>query len=228
MPHPPADSNAPINPYAAPEAPIGREPVVVSGDVAAAEAIRRAHLNHEANLKSVGQLHMLAALLVGAMLVAMVGRGTTGLTFRRVLPSTLPLGAFALVNGAVGYGLYKLQSWARWTEIVLLGLFLVLEAISFVFSFTKQGAPTVALLIGFTFVAAIPMAVLWLLVSRRGDVVFSQEYHEVIARTPHVRQSSGCALVLLLMIVVGVLLAILSSYSYLTFGATIREGPLIR
>ena len=43
-----------LNPYAAPEAEIGAEPILVDLDRADAEATRREHLNHEASVKAIG------------------------------------------------------------------------------------------------------------------------------------------------------------------------------
>src|SRR5690349_18566211 len=69
---PPTENPGPsnVNPYAPPESALADiAPLDIGGDLAEAEAIRRAHLNHEAALKSIGSLHYLAAFfcLIGAV-----------------------------------------------------------------------------------------------------------------------------------------------------------------
>ena len=61
-----------FNPYAPPAAPLGEAPLVASGNLAEAEAMRRRYLNHEASVKSIGSLHYMAAVLtlLGAFVVS--------------------------------------------------------------------------------------------------------------------------------------------------------------
>ena len=61
-PPPPEDL---VNPYAAPATEIGSEPTGLDadGDLAEAEAIRPAHIGHEASIRSLGSLHYLGAIL---------------------------------------------------------------------------------------------------------------------------------------------------------------------
>jgi hypothetical protein len=61
---PPPENSGPasVNPYAPPESALaGAEPLDAGGDLAEAEATRRAYLNHEASVQSIGSLHYIAA-----------------------------------------------------------------------------------------------------------------------------------------------------------------------
>ncbi len=189
-----------INPYAAPQASLSPEPALLTGDVARAEAIRRRHLNHEANIKSVGQLHLLAAVLLGLMVFAGLSTGRT-VRHLEVVYFVVPI----VVNFALGFGLYKLQAWARWTEAAMIGVALPALTLAVMFQLATTGLDML-LPVGAGVGAFIPAVVLWLLVSRQGSVVFSPEYREIIRITPHVRYRTSCAAVVALVLIVSFIL----------------------
>src|SRR4051794_39614547 len=102
-----------INPYAPPASEINEELVelVPAGDLAAAEATRRALIGHEAAVKSIGSLHFLGAffgilgvvgMTVGALSRAAGARSEEGFV---MLVGAL---AYVMVSGlhlALGIGL---------------------------------------------------------------------------------------------------------------------------
>src|SRR4030095_15829417 len=106
-------SNTAFNPYAAPAAPV--EDVSANAE---AEAIRKAHISHEASVKAVGLLYYLGA--VGMALV-----GVSGLFAGRE-PGTGTGISLLLLGLGVGYafagwGLRGLRPWGRIIGIVLAG-----------------------------------------------------------------------------------------------------------
>src|SRR5947209_10178061 len=77
---PPPTAPEDFNPYAPPSTAIDEELIdlVPMGDLAAAEAIRRAHIGPEASVKSIGSLHFLGALFgylgAGALMLTALTR----------------------------------------------------------------------------------------------------------------------------------------------------------
>lgn len=152
------------------------------------ETIRRQHLNHEASIKSLGVLYFLAAIF-------MIPGGLAGLAspaedFSRIMAAgVLTLGILSL---ALGWGLRRFQSWARVGSSVVsvLGLF------------------------AFPIGTLINVMALSYLLSKKGSMVFSAEYKDIIAATPHVKHKNSIvvwillgifALILILVIVFAVL-----------------------
>ena len=58
------------------------------------------------------------------------------------------------------------------------------------------------IVIGYGFGGLIIGYILYLLLSPKGSMVFSDEYKEIIARTPHIRYKSSCLMVFLIVFVV--------------------------
>jgi hypothetical protein len=131
-----------------------------------AAAIRRAHIAHEATLRSVGLLYYLGAvflLLLGIItLVQGVPEEATG-TLSEPLSAALALGGALLLAGT-GRALRVLRPWARVPVMSLsvLGLFYF---------------PMGTLICGY---------ILFMVLSRKGQVVFSQAYQQVIKATPEI------------------------------------------
>jgi hypothetical protein len=143
-----------VNPYAAPTARVD--------DVAAdseAEAIRRAHISHEASIKSVGILYYL-----GSVLTIVVGIGSM------LGARADPLMAFIFFGVGVGalfagYGVRTLRRWGRIVGCILSALGLL-------------GFPIGTLINGY---------ILYLFLSKKGRTIFAPEYQDIIAATPHVK-----------------------------------------
>lgn len=145
-----------------------------------AETIRRQHLNHEASIKSLGLLYFLGALF-------MIPGGLLGV----VSPSgELPRGTAAIVLALgilsvfLGWGLRKLKAWARVGATVM----------------------SVIGLLGFPIGTLINGLALYYLLSKKGSMVFSPQYKEVIADTPHVKYKTSIIVWVLLGIFVLILL----------------------
>ena len=148
----------------------------------AVEETRREYLKHEASVKSIGLLYYLggAALLLLGM--------STLITATRL--GTRPSGseaAGALVGSAlflilglgqiwVGTGLRRLKRWARVPTGILSGLGLL-------------GFPLGTLINGY---------ILYLVFSRKGRMVFSDEYRAVIEQTPHIKYRTSIVVWILL------------------------------
>jgi len=152
-------SNSAFNPYAAPAAPV--EDVSANAE---AEAIRKAHISHEASIKAVGLLYYLGGIGVTlAALAGLVGAkdASVGVT---LLLIGLGVGQFF-----AGWGVRALRPWGR-----IVGC--ILSAIG---------------LIGFPIGTLINGYILYLFLSKKGRTIFAPEYQDVIAATPHVKYKTS-------------------------------------
>jgi hypothetical protein len=161
-----------------------------------AEDVRNDHIKHEASVKAVGFLYLLGASFMlfaslmfffGFTQAAPRGDGLVGAGFGVVM---LLIGLLQL---AVGLGLRRLKSWAR----VIAGVFSGIG------------------LLGFPFGTIINAYILYLLLSAKGRMVFSDEYQDIIAKTPEIKYRTS----IVVWIVLGVLiLLILGSVAIALFG----------
>lgn len=162
-----------VNPYAAPTAKVD--------DVGAnpeAEAIRQAHIGHEASIKAVGALYYLGAgiavLAGGSFLASGADAGGLGAIML----------AFGVAGLFVGWGLRALR---RWSQVV--------------------GSVMAAFgLLGFPVGTIINLYILYLFLSKKGRTVFSPEYQDVIAATPHVKYRTSIIVWIFLALILGLLL----------------------
>lgn len=148
---------------------------------ATAEAVRLAHIKHEASVRSIGLLYFLAAVIlplaaVGGLMAE--SRDTTSLFF----------GALFLVLTAiyilVGRWLRALDPRARTPTTILAAIGLL-------------AFPLGTLINGY---------IIFLVQSAKGKMVFSPEYQAVIAATPHVKYKTSIVVWILLILLL-VLLA---------------------
>ena len=159
---------------------------------------RLAHLRIESGIKSVGQLCYLVAFLsvlgtLEFLLVAVEVLPHDPMLQKFATPGQVrglfwALTAFVLLNAAgqwaLGFGLTRLQSWARWTVVALTGLSLVSyvgTGVALAFAYPAWGL--LGLLIG----GALHALILQPLLSTGAGVVFSWHYKEVIRATPEIR-----------------------------------------
>lgn len=189
------------NPYAAPV-----DAYVVDDPMVAAESIRRDHIRHEASIKSIGTLYFLGAIIaipLGLWLMGMVifmNPIARSRWFPNPIELAMPLGAGLLyfVIGAAqltaAIGLRRLRPWARWTSVVLSALGLL-------------AIPVGTLISGYF---------LYLLLSRKGEYIFSPPYQHVIAATPHIKYRTSPIVIVLvvllaIVLIVGLIAAITSN-----------------
>jgi len=168
-------SNA-VNPYAAPAAPVDDVPANPEAD-----AIRRAHINHEASIKAVGFLYYLGGVLLTLGGVAsLVGapRAAAGAAIALLL---VVVGIGQLF---AGWGVRSLRPWGR-----IVGC--VLSAIG---------------LLGFPIGTVISGYILYLLLSKKGRTIFTPGYQDVIAATPHVKYRTSILVWIFLAVLAGLIL----------------------
>lgn len=168
--------------YAAPEAEVLDAP----REVGNAEAIRREHVLHESSIRSVGALFMLGGIitLLYGVFAAVVSFQTRNGAEQLVM---LGLGGVGLALGAamvaIGNGLRVLSPKAKIPGVVLSALSLVNLPCG-----TAVGAYAI-----------------YLLLSAKGTVIFSEEYKDVIAATPHVKARTPWYAWLALALVLGLI-----------------------
>ena len=172
-----------INPYAAPKAAVED----FSADPEA-DAVRRAHINHEASIKSIGILYYLtAALMLAGTVTALFSAWTTS---RNVLGMVAILALFGLLSAlffVIGRGLRTLKPWARVPTTVLASLGLL-------------GFPVGTLLNAY---------ILWLIHSKKGKLILSPEYAAIVEATPDVKYRTSLLVWIILGVVVIALLVFL-------------------
>jgi hypothetical protein len=147
-----------------------------------AEAVRREHIKTEASIKSIGILYYL-----GGCVLLLAGIGS--------LASTEPLDALTryataagliglgIVQFIVGTGVRKLKPWSR-------------IGIGFLSSIGLLGFPVGTL---------INIYILVLTFGKKGKMVFSEAYKEIIAATPHVKYKTSKVVWIILAVVIAVI-----------------------
>jgi hypothetical protein len=179
------------NPYAAPESVITPIPVHHTE----AEQIRQKHLSHEASVKSIGTLYYLGAILLllvffgySSAILRVFNEGAAGGSEVGML-----IGGALLMLGLIVFqwilagGLRKLRPWVRIPTIIL----------------------SIIGLIGFPIGTLISGYILYLMLSAKSKMIFSPEYQQVIAATPHLRyRTSLLRTVLIVLLVIAVFMAI--------------------
>lgn len=205
------------NPFEAPAAgPVATLAGPVGTDV---ELIRRRYLGREASIRSIGMLSYIVAFFTTlvalgylAMAIYIIASPPPQFQDQPINPGIF-LGiagmvalVFAAIFGAVGFGLRRLQTWARWVVIVLgsLSLLYMLGVCGFMIALD----PTIGGIVAAVQVipAAITGYILYLMASAKGGVVFSPSYREVVRQTPHIRYKAS----LFVKILLGLLVAIIA------------------
>ena len=176
--------NEPVfNPYAAPQADL-TQPVPLN-----VEATRRHLLKHEASIRSVGTLYFL-----GGIVLLFSGVSVFAVNAPEPLVGVL-LFAIGILQLWLAVGLRKLKRVARIPTMILaaiglLGFPMVLAGIG---------------LLGFPVGIIISAYILYFLGSQKGVQVFSDEYAEIIAATPHIKYRSSKLIIVLLILIVAVI-----------------------
>jgi hypothetical protein len=168
----------PANPYAAPAARVED-----AGADSEAEAIRRAHIGHEASIKAVGFLYYLGGLLV---LLGALG-GFMGATSARYAYAATGVMIFlvlvAAAQFAAGWGVRALKRWGQVMGCILSGLGLL----------------------AFPIGTLISAYILYLLLAKKGRMVFSPAYRDVVAATPHVKYKTSIVVWIVLALLLGLI-----------------------
>lgn len=155
-----------------------------------AEQIRREHIGHEASIKSVGELQMLGGILMG--LISWFGlysfaTSNSSRTMGLAGVGLVATGGMSVLFLWNGFGLRRLRPSARRAGVILSVVFMI---------------------VGFPIGTIINGYILWLLVSRKGKVVFSGEYQRIIAETPLVKfRTPVYAWVILALFIAGLVLS---------------------
>ncbi len=190
FPPPPVPGNDPwANPYAVTSNP-------TLNVVSDAESIRKAHIKHEASVQSIGTLYLLGGSLglllaigyaIGVGVALTASTPTPATVFIGLTIMSLLVGSLAILQLVAARGLWKLQQWARIVAIALSAIGLI-------------GFPLGTLICGYF---------LYLLLSAKANVIFSDEYQAIIAQTPHIKYRTSLIVWILVGVLAVVLLAIL-------------------
>lgn len=146
-----------------------------------AETLRRAHLHHEASVKSIGFLYYLCAFFLAIATATALLALVDGYHGPRVAMAAV-LFALTFVYAWLGRGLRRLDPRVRVGTTILAALSLLSIPIG-----TLIGA-----------------YILYLLHSAKGKMVFSEDYRQVIAATPEIRYRTSK--VVLAIVILGVVL----------------------
>ena len=170
-------SNA-ANPYAPPAARVDDS----AGANPQAEAIRQAHIGHEASIRSIGLLYYLGGALL--LIVAVSALFTTQAEFGSA-GVALVLAALSAAYFAAAWGVRALRKWGQ----VFVGVLSVLG------------------LFGFPVGTLVSLYILYLLLSKKGRTIFSPEYRDIVEATPHVKYKTSILVWIFLALVVALLVA---------------------
>jgi hypothetical protein len=160
------------------------------------EETRRKYLNREASVKSIGALYLLGAIitiLVGISGAVSEKEATPGVRITVVILCT----GLGLFQFWVGRGLQKLKSWARIPTGILSGIGLLL----------------------FPLGTLINACILYLVFSKKGSMVFSPQYQQVIAATPHIKYKTHIIVwilfgLLIVLIAIIFIIAVIAEIAY--------------
>lgn len=209
---PPSPAEEAFNPYAAPKAEIGSDfAVEMQSDD---EAIRKKYLNHEASVRAIGALNYLGGVvwvtaglfLTGWSVLLMSGVLPRGADSpEKWLYGAMGVGLLALgvLVFLLGRGLRRFRPWARWSEVALASI----GALANVAQLNPFGL-------------LFPVYFLYVMLSKKGTMVFSPEYQAVRARTPHIKYKTSLIVKIAVVLLLTVLcLAIVGGITAVLFQA---------
>ncbi|MEM7144696.1 MAG: hypothetical protein AAF591_06150 [Verrucomicrobiota bacterium] len=166
------------NPYQTPQS---LEVSAEAASVPEAERIRQEHIKHETSVRSIGLLYWLGGVIVILAGVGGIFDDREEMSSRIITASIfLLLGVLQLLTGSA---LRKLRKWARIPVGIISGIGLI----------------------GFPLGTIINAYILYLVFCKKGGMVFSDEYKEVIAATPHIKYKTS----IIVWILLGILLLLL-------------------
>ncbi|MBL9185121.1 MAG: hypothetical protein JNN17_23440 [Verrucomicrobiaceae bacterium] len=172
------------NPYAAPQSQILQSST-------SDEAIRREHLNTEATIKSVGTLYSFGALLLPLVGVVAFVKGGDSKDAAQMAGGIF----FVIVGigqGFIAFGLCRLKGWVRIPTVILscIGL------------------------LGFPVGTLINAYILVKVCGKQGKFVMTEEYHRIIAATPHIKRKTSIVVIILLVLLILILLGAIAAVGF--------------
>jgi hypothetical protein len=178
------------NPYAAPATTDFSRNVSDSGD---AEQIRRKHLSHETSLRSTGALYIIGFVMLLFLAISFSQTlvdlmhpeqkwNTDQLWAFGLCALPLSLGVWQLV---IGIGLRKLKASARIPATIVAVLWML-------------WIPFGTIISGYF---------LYLFWSSKSRVVMSDEYHEIMKQTPHIKHPNSWFILIVLFLLIAFLIA---------------------
>jgi len=178
-----------------------------SGESKTSESIRRKYLKHEASVKAIGILFYLGAfLLLGKFIGRLIFGEKVPLTFG--IPEMALLLIMGIFHVCIGRGIRKLDKAYRIPIIInsASGLFLLF--------------PISILLHGY---------ILFIVLNKKGRMVFSDDYRKVIETTPHIKYKSHAILigVVAFFMIWVVIIGFAVIYSLLVKDNSVRQNPSI-
>lgn len=186
---------------------------VAASDV---EDIRNEHIKHEAAARGASVVYVVGPIiLVGNgilfVLQAAAPRSAGAIT---VLVVLFVIGVPQL---AAGVGMWRLKPWARPTAGMVAALSCLVLPFSPVVALFAFLGPMI-FLIGII----INGFILYLLFSKKGKMVFSPEYQEVIAQTPHIKYRTS----IIVWIILAAFLILFGALLFFTGSRTIQSVPV--
>jgi hypothetical protein len=186
------------NPYAPSGSSYGDASLDANFDLSQAELIRKSHLSHEANIQSFGCLYTLGGIL-----------GILGAIFY------IGLGIFVMAGGENPQA--GVNPMAAGIMTTLIGVVFLAIAVAQLFAGRSMqtlnpSGKILAIIIsaigllGFPCGTLISGYLLYLLVSAKGEMVFSSAYKEVMQATPHIRYRTSIIVWIFLFLLIGVIL----------------------
>jgi hypothetical protein len=184
----PEQPEANFNPYAASEIEVPTAGIPLDAELADYEHIRQTHLKHEASIKSIGTLYVLGGFFgvlggLGLIFQGVTGGGI-GLIELLILIVVLFVSVLQIVSA---FGLRRLAPWARTTSSVVAALGLLAVPIG----------------------TLISLYFLYLLLSKKATMIFSEEYQDVLQATPHIKYKTSIVVWIFLLLLLGLIVAVI-------------------
>ena len=194
------------NPYAPSGSSYGDASLDANFDLSQAELIRKSHLSHEANIQSFGCLYT-----VGGIMGILGGIFYIGLGIFILAGGTPPAAGAGAGAGAAQEPLVA----GITTTLVGIVFLAIASAQLFAGRSMQTLNPSGKILavvvsaiglLGFPCGTIISGYLLYLLLSAKGEMVFSSAYKEVMQATPHIRYRTSIIVWIFLFILIGVIL----------------------
>ena len=191
------------NPYAPSGSSYGDASLDANFDLSQAELIRKSHLSHEANIQSFGCLYTLGGIMgiligifyIGIGIFVMAGGENLPGSARSADVNPMVAGIITALIGLVVLAIGVAQLFAGRSMQTLNPsgkiLAIIISAIG---------------LLGFPCGTIISGYLLYLLLSAKGEMVFSSAYKDVMQATPHIRYRTSIIVWIFLFILIGVIL----------------------